>query len=77
MERQRRFLTGWRLDAAREMHAFQLANLLAAEAVQRPSLARRLALLDVLQPAGGRVDGSSRGAPGERMLGPFTQKSLA
>ena len=51
MERQCRFLTGWRLDAAREMHAFQLANLLAAEAVQRPSLARRLALLDALQSA--------------------------
>ena len=30
MERRRSFLTGWRLDAAREMEAFQLANLLAA-----------------------------------------------
>lgn len=51
MERRRSFLTGWRLDAAREMHAFQLANLLAAEAAQRLPLARRLALLDALQSA--------------------------
>lgn len=51
MERRRRFLTRWRLDAAREMHAFQLANLLAAEAALRISLARRLALLDALQAA--------------------------
>ncbi|NOR82937.1 MAG: hypothetical protein GQ526_05530, partial [Ardenticatenales bacterium] len=35
----------------REMHAFQLANVLAAEAAQRLSLARRLALLDALQSA--------------------------
>ena len=49
MERQRSFLTSWRLDAAREMQAFQLANLLAAEAVHRVSIARRLALLDTLQ----------------------------
>lgn len=51
MERRRTFLTGWRLDAAREMEAFQLANLLAAEAARRASLARRLALLDALQAA--------------------------
>ena len=51
MERRRSFLTGWRLDSAREMEAFQLANLLAAEAARRASLARRLALLDVLQAA--------------------------
>jgi hypothetical protein len=51
VERRRSFLTGWRLDAAREMRAFQLANILAAEAVQRLSLARRLALLDALQSA--------------------------
>ena len=51
MERRGRFLTSWRLDAAREMHAFQLANMLAAEAAQRLSLARRLALLDALQSA--------------------------
>jgi hypothetical protein len=52
VERRRSFLTGWRLDAAREMEAFQLANLLAAEATRRASLARRLALLDALQAAG-------------------------
>ena len=51
MERERSFLTSWRLDAARGICAFQLANLLAAEAVQRPSLLRRLALLDALQSA--------------------------
>jgi hypothetical protein len=51
VERRRTFLTSWRLDAAREMEAFQLANLLAAEAARRASLARRLALLDVLQTA--------------------------
>jgi hypothetical protein len=51
VEQQRRFLTDWRLDAAREMQAFQLANLLAAEAAHRVSLARRLALLDTLQAA--------------------------
>lgn len=51
MERRCSFLTGWRLDAARGMHAFQLANILAAEAAQRLSLARRLALLDALQSA--------------------------
>jgi hypothetical protein len=51
VERRRSFLTGWRLDAARERHAFQLANMLAAEAAQRLSLARRLALLDALQSA--------------------------
>jgi len=51
MERRRRFLTAWRPDAAREMPAFQLANLLAAEAAHRVSLARRLALLDTLQAA--------------------------
>ncbi len=51
MNRQRMFLTGWRLDAARELHAFQLANLLAAEAAHHVSLARRLALLDTLQSA--------------------------
>jgi hypothetical protein len=51
VERRRSFLTGWRLDAAREMEAFQLANLLAAEAARRASLARRLALLDVLRAA--------------------------
>jgi len=51
MERRRSFLTGWRLDAAREAHAFQLANLLAAEAAHSLPLARRLALLDVLQTA--------------------------
>lgn len=51
MERERTFLTGWRLDAAREQHAFQLANLLAAEAVQRPAMLRRLAILDALQSA--------------------------
>ncbi len=51
MERKRSFLTRWRLDAAREMGAFQLANLLAAEAAHRVPLARRLALLEVLQTA--------------------------
>jgi hypothetical protein len=51
MERERGFLTGWRLDAAREQHAFQLANLVAAEAVQRPAMLRRLAILDALQSA--------------------------
>jgi len=51
MEKARHFLTAWRLQAARGTHAFQLANLLAAEAAQRLSLARRLALLDVLQSA--------------------------
>jgi hypothetical protein len=48
VERRRRFLTGWRLDAARETPAFQLANLLAGEAAHNVALARRLALLDVL-----------------------------
>jgi hypothetical protein len=52
MERERSFLTGWRLGAAREGQAFELANLLAAEAVQRPAMLRRLAILDALQAAG-------------------------
>ncbi len=52
MERERSFLTGWRLGAAREGQAFELANLLAAEAVQRPAMLRRLAILDSLQAAG-------------------------
>jgi hypothetical protein len=51
VEQRRRFLTAWRLDAAREIPAFQLANLLAAEATHNVALARRLALLDVLQTA--------------------------
>ena len=51
MKQRRRFLTDWRLDAAREMPAFQLANLLAAEAAHHISVARRLALLDALQAA--------------------------
>jgi hypothetical protein len=51
MNQRRRFLTDWRLDAAREIRAFQLANLLAAEAAHNVALARRLALLDVLQVA--------------------------
>jgi hypothetical protein len=51
VEQRRRFLTDWRLTAAREIPAFQLANLLAAEAAHNGALARRLALLDVLQTA--------------------------
>ena len=51
MEQIRRFLTEWRLDAAREMPSFQLANLLAAEAAHHTAMARRLALLDTLQSA--------------------------
>ena len=51
VERQRRFLTRWRLAAARQRPAFELANLLAAEAANQPPLARRLALLDTLQAA--------------------------
>ena len=51
MEQRRRFLTDWRLDAAREIPAFQLANLLAVEAAHNVALARRLALVDVLQAA--------------------------
>jgi hypothetical protein len=51
MEQRRRFLTRWRLHAAREIPAFQLANLLGAEAAHNVALARRLALLDVLQAA--------------------------
>jgi hypothetical protein len=51
VKQRRRFLTNWRLDAAREIPAFQLANLLAAEAAHNVALARRLALLDVLQAA--------------------------
>ncbi len=51
MKGRRRFLTNWRLDAAREIPAFQLANLLAAEAARNMALARRLALVDVLQAA--------------------------
>jgi predicted DNA-binding transcriptional regulator YafY len=51
VERRRRFLTGWRFDAARKTPGFQLANLLAAEAVHNGALARRLALLDTLQSA--------------------------
>jgi DNA-binding transcriptional ArsR family regulator len=51
VEQRRRFLTAWRLAAAREIPAFQLANLLAAEAAHNVALARRLALLDVLRAA--------------------------
>ncbi len=51
MDQKRRFLTDWRLDAAREMPPFQLANLLAAEAAHHLPMARRLALLDTLQSA--------------------------
>jgi hypothetical protein len=51
MERRRSFLTDWRLDAARELPAFLLANVLAAEGAHQTPLSRRLALLDTLQAA--------------------------